>query len=50
LREAPYFAEVRDHLAARFAVIPWKPEAPVGPKRLRELASGLLAVAVLLKD
>ena len=49
LREAPYFAEVRNHLATRFAVIPWKPEAPVGPERLRELANGSLAVAESLK-
>ncbi len=38
-REQPYFAEVRDHLATRMAVVPWTPEAPVGPDRLRELAS-----------
>ena len=42
-REAPYIAEVRDRLATRFAVIPWKPEAPVGPELLRELASDSLA-------
>jgi arsenite-transporting ATPase len=44
-REAPYIAEVRDRLAIRFAVIPWKPEAPVGPGLLRELAGDSLAVA-----
>jgi len=44
-REAPYIAEVRDRLATRFAVIPWKPEPPVGPKLLRELAGDSLAFA-----
>jgi arsenite-transporting ATPase len=44
-REAPYIAEVRDRLATRFAVIPWKPEAPVGPELLRELAGDSLAFA-----
>ncbi len=44
-REAPYIAEVRDRLATRFAVIPWKPEAPVGRELLRELAGESLAVA-----
>lgn len=39
LREEPFAAEVRDRLATRFAVIPWKPEAPVGPERLRELTA-----------
>jgi arsenite-transporting ATPase len=44
-REAPYIAEVRDRLATRYAVIPWKPEAPVGPELLRELACDSLALA-----
>lgn len=44
-REAPYIAEVRDRLATRFALIPWKPSAPVGPELLRELAGDSLAVA-----
>ena len=48
-REGPYVAEVRDHLATRFALIPWKAEAPVGPDRLRELAGGSLAFAEVLK-
>jgi arsenite-transporting ATPase len=38
-RELPFIAEVRDDLADRFALVSWKPEAPVGPERLRELAS-----------
>jgi arsenite-transporting ATPase len=46
-REEPYVAEVRDHLATRFAIIPWKSEAPVGPERLRELAAPSLALEVL---
>jgi arsenite/tail-anchored protein-transporting ATPase len=48
-REEPYVAEVRDHLATRFALIPWRPEAPVGPDRLRELAGSPLAFAEALK-
>jgi arsenite/tail-anchored protein-transporting ATPase len=44
-REAPYIAEVRDRLATRYAVIPWKPKAPVGPELLRELACDSLAFA-----
>ena len=48
-REEPFAAEVRDRLAKRFAVIPWKPEAPVGPGRLRELAAGPMAAAQILK-
>jgi arsenite-transporting ATPase len=39
VRELPFIAEVRDELADRFALVSWKPEAPVGPERLRELAS-----------
>ena len=38
LRELPFIAEVRDELTDRFALVSWKPEAPVGPERLRELA------------
>ena len=38
VRELPFIAEVRDELAGRFALVSWKPEAPVGPERLRELA------------
>ncbi len=49
LREEAFVAEVRDRLAMRFAVIPWKTEAPVGPERLRELAGDSLAVAVARK-
>ncbi|MCX6625819.1 MAG: arsenical pump-driving ATPase [Acidobacteria bacterium] len=48
-REAPFVAEVRDRLGSRFALIPWKPEAPVGPVRLRELAGSTLVPAPLLK-
>jgi arsenite/tail-anchored protein-transporting ATPase len=40
IREAPYLAEVRDRHAARLAWIPWYPEPPVGPDRLREFAHG----------
>ena len=38
-RELPYIAEVRDHLSRRMAIIPWDPIEPVGPERLREIAS-----------
>jgi len=38
-RESSFIAEVRDKLANRFALVSWKPEAPVGPERLRDLAS-----------
>jgi ACR3 family arsenite transporter len=38
LRELRFIAEVRDELADRFALISWKPYAPVGPDRLREIA------------
>jgi arsenite-transporting ATPase len=44
-REEPYVAEVRDRLADRFVVIPWTPEAPVGPDRLRRLATSAIANA-----
>ena len=48
-REAPFAAEVRDRLATRFAVVPWKPEAPVGPDLLRELAASPLTLTETLK-
>jgi len=38
LRELPFIDEVREQHARRVALIPWKPEAPVGPERLGELA------------
>jgi arsenite-transporting ATPase len=44
-REAPYIAEVRDRLATRFALIPWKPEPPVGCELLREFAGDSLNIA-----
>lgn len=49
LREAPYVAEVRDHLATRLAVIPWHPDAPIGPDRLRALAGNSLNLAEVSK-
>ena len=39
LRERPFIAEVRNRFARRIALVSWKQEAPVGPERLRELAS-----------
>lgn len=39
-REDRYLTEVRDHLAARLAWVPWYPDAPVGPDRLLRLARG----------
>jgi arsenite-transporting ATPase len=47
--EEAYIAEVRDRLAKRFTLVPWKPEAPVGPDRLRELATSSQASAEALK-
>lgn len=46
-RELPFIAEVRDKLANRFALVSWKPEAPVGPERLRALAGERLEYAPL---
>jgi arsenite-transporting ATPase len=48
-REEAYVVEVRDRLARRFAVVPWKAEAPVGPDRLRELVATPLVRAEALK-
>jgi arsenite-transporting ATPase len=48
-REGSYVAEVRDRLASRFAIIPWTPEAPVGPDRLRQLVSRSVAYAETAK-
>ena len=42
-------AEVRDRFANRFAIIPWMPEAPVGPNRLAELISVSVVCAETLK-
>jgi arsenite-transporting ATPase len=39
-REAPYLAEVQEHLASRLAWVPWDAEAPVGPDGLRRFARG----------
>ncbi len=38
-REFPYIAEVRDHLSHQMAFVPWNPIEPIGPERLRDLAS-----------
>lgn len=38
LRELPFINEVREQLAGRVALVPWKAEEPVGPARLRDLA------------
>ncbi len=48
-REEAYVAEVRDRLAERFAVVPWKAEAPIGPDRLRELVASSQMRAEALK-
>jgi arsenite-transporting ATPase len=39
LRGSQFIAEVRDKLADRFALVSWKPEAPVGLELLRAMAS-----------
>ena len=36
-QEAAYIREVVEQLASRVALVPWQPEAPVGPERLRLL-------------
>jgi arsenite-transporting ATPase len=38
IQELPFINEVRQQHAREIALIPWKPEAPVGPERLGELA------------
>jgi arsenite-transporting ATPase len=38
IQEIPFINEVREQHARQIALIPWKPEAPVGPERLGELA------------
>lgn len=38
LREFPFMEEVRVRFASRLALVPWKPEAPVGSERLRQMA------------
>ena len=38
IQELPFINEVREQHARQIALIPWKPEAPVGPERLGELA------------
>lgn len=38
IQEVPFINEVRERHAAQIALIPWKPEAPIGPERLGELA------------
>jgi len=37
-REEPFLEEVASTLTQRYAVIPWTPEPPVGPDKLRALA------------
>ncbi|MBI4468337.1 MAG: sulfite exporter TauE/SafE family protein [Acidobacteria bacterium] len=44
-RELPYIAEVGDRYSSRVALIPWKAEAPVGPERLRGLATNSILLA-----
>ena len=41
LQELPFIDEVRERHARQIVLIPWKPEAPVGPERLGELAKTL---------
>ncbi len=40
-RELPYIGEVRDRFSQRMAIIPWNPIEPVGPERLRNMASSV---------
>jgi arsenite-transporting ATPase len=39
-QETEQVARVRDELASRAYLVPWLPEEPVGPERLRRLAGG----------
>ncbi len=39
-QETGQIARVRDELASRAYLVPWLPEEPVGPERLRRLAEG----------
>ena len=39
LRELPYLREVAGELASRTAIVPWVPEEPVGPEKLKQLLS-----------
>ena len=41
IQELPFIDEVRERHARQIALIPWKPEAPVGPERLGELARSM---------
>jgi arsenite/tail-anchored protein-transporting ATPase len=45
-RERRFLDEVRDEHAARLAWVPWYPEPPVGPERLRQFARGVATLAV----
>ena len=42
LQELPFIARVRDQLAERFALVPWRPKEPVGADQLLTLASTVL--------
>ncbi len=46
-RELPFISEVREHFSHRMAVVPWSPSEPVGPERLRELATDAGRVPIL---
>lgn len=39
LREAPYIEEVATQWSSRLALVPWRPQSPVGPDALRQLAA-----------
>lgn len=39
-REFPYISEVREKHSRLAALVPWKPEEPVGPETLRDLIDG----------
>ena len=39
-RELPYISEVREKHSRLVALVPWKPEEPVGPESLRDLING----------
>jgi arsenite-transporting ATPase len=47
-QETERIARVRDELAARAYLVPWLPEEPVGPARLRRLAEGMYDLSLSL--
>jgi arsenite/tail-anchored protein-transporting ATPase len=49
-REAPYLTDVREHLAARLAWVPWYADPPIGRVRLLHLARRTEGIATASRD